>query len=140
MRRPCDLSKYEIAIKREKEGRGGSIWAHENIRVGGEVHVSAPRNNLPLAHNGSRYILVAGGIGVTPMLSLARAVKSWGRDLTVHYCARSEAEAPLLAELQEICGSSLRCWFSNTGSRFDPAVIGPTSTIAILIFADPSGC
>ena len=61
---PDDSSKYEIAIKREAAGRGASIWTHENIREGSEVHISAPRNNLPLSAKGERYILIAGGIGV----------------------------------------------------------------------------
>lgn len=122
---PGDRSRYEIAIKREAAGRGGSIWAHDKIREGSEVHISAPRNNLPLSQSGERYILVAGGIGITPLLSMARTLKTWGRNFTLHYCARSESEAPLLAELRDICGPSLQCWFSRGGSRFDPSVIGP---------------
>ena len=116
---------YEIAVKREVTGRGGSIWVHENIREGSEVHVSAPRNNLPLSAAGERYILIAGGIGITPLLSMARTLKRWGKDFTLHYCARSASEAPLLDELRDICGPSLQCWFSQGGARFDPAVIGP---------------
>ena len=113
---PDDRSRYEIAIKREATGRGGSIWVHENLREGSEVHISAPRNNLPLSAKGKRYILVAGGIGITPLLSMARTLKRWDKDFTLHYCARSAAEAPLLAELRDICGASLQCWFSASRS------------------------
>ena len=122
---PDDSSKYEIAIKREAAGRGGSIWAHEGLREGSEVHISAPRNNLPLSDKGERYILVAGGIGITPLLSMARTLRCWGKDFTVHYSARSASKAPLLAELRDICGPRLQCWFSEGGSRFDPVAIGP---------------
>ncbi len=122
---PDDGSRYEIAIKRETTGRGGSIWVHDNIREGSEVHVSAPRNNLPLSAEGERHILVAGGIGITPLLSMARTLTRDGRDFILHYCARSSSEAPLLAELEDICGPRLTCWFSALGPRFDPAVIGP---------------
>jgi vanillate O-demethylase ferredoxin subunit len=122
---PSDNSKYEIAIKREATGRGGSIWAHENLHEGSEVHISAPRNNLPLSAKGERYILIAGGIGITPLLSMVRTLKRWGKDFILHYCARSAPEAPLLAELRDICGPRLQCWFSRSGSRFDAAVIGP---------------
>ena len=121
---PDDRSRYEIAIKREATGRGGSIWVHENLREGSEVHISAPRNNLPLSAKGKRYILVAGGIGITPLLSMARTLKRRDKDFTLHYCARSASEAPLLAELKDICGPSLQCWFSGSGPRFDPAAIG----------------
>jgi vanillate O-demethylase ferredoxin subunit len=122
---PDDSSRYEIAIKREATGRGGSIWAHENLHEGSEVHISAPRNNLPLCAKGERYILIAGGIGITPLLSMVRTLKRWGKDFVLHYCARTASEAPLLAELRDICGPRLQCWFSRSGSRFDSAVIGP---------------
>lgn len=122
---PEDRSVYELAIKREAMGRGGSIWAHESIREGSELHISAPRNNLPLDATGDRYILIAGGIGITPLMSMARTLKRWNKDFTLHYCVRSESEAPLLNELRELCGSKLRCWFSRAGSRFDPTMIGP---------------
>lgn len=122
---PDDRSGYEIAIKHDATGRGGSIWAHTNLREGSEVHISAPRNNLPLSDKGRRYVLIAGGIGITPLLSMARTLQRWDKDFTLHYCARSVSQAPLLAELRDICGASLQCWFSASGSRFDPALIGP---------------
>ncbi len=122
---PDDRSRYEIAVKREVTGRGGSIWVHENLREGSEVHISAPRNNLPLSDKARRYVLVAGGIGITPLLSMARTLKRRNKDFTLHYCARSASQAPLLAELRDICGPSLQCWFSQNGPRFDPAAIGP---------------
>lgn len=122
---PEDRSTYDIAIKREANGRGGSIWAHDTIREGSELHISAPRNNLPLSATAERYILIAGGIGITPLISMARTLKRWGKDFTLHYCVRSESEAPLLDELKAICGPSLQCWFSRAGSRFDPAIIRP---------------
>jgi ferredoxin-NADP reductase len=122
---PDDRSRYEIAIKREATGRGGSIWTHENLREGSEVHISAPRNNLPLSDKAKRHILIAGGIGITPFVSMARTLKRQNKDFTLHYCARSAEHAPLLVELREICGANLQCWFSVDGRRFDPATIGP---------------
>ena len=121
---PDDHTRYDIAIKRETTGRGGSLWVHDNLQEGSEVHVSAPRNNLPLNDDGRRYILIAGGIGITPLLSMARTLKAWGKDFTVHYCARSAADAPLLAELRDVCDARLQCWFSDSGSRFDATIVG----------------
>ncbi len=134
---PSDTAKYEIAVKREANGRGGSVWAHQTLQEGSEVHISAPRNNLPLMSDGQRYVLVAGGIGITPLLSMARSLKQWGKAFTLHYCARSPSEAPLLAELSEVCGSSLKCWFSSEGTRFDPAVIGPYSETTHVYLCGP---
>lgn len=134
---PSDTTRYEIAIKREAGGRGGSIWAHQTLKEGSEIHISAPRNNLPLTSDGESYVLIAGGIGITPLLAMARSLKHWGKDFTLHYCARSAAEAPLLAELSEVCGDRLKCWFSREGARFDPAVIGPYSNTKHVYLCGP---
>jgi ferredoxin-NADP reductase len=120
---PADRSKYEVAIKREAAGRGGSVWAHANLAPGVIAHVSAPRNNLPLSASG-RIVLIAGGIGITPFAAMARTLARDGRDFTIHFCARSPSQAPLLPELQAICGARLNTWFTSDGRRFSPAAIG----------------
>jgi ferredoxin-NADP reductase len=121
---PQARDHYDIAIKREDAGRGGSVWAHDNLVEGGIAHVSAPRNNLPLV-SAKRHVIVAGGIGVTPFVAMAHTLARQGADFVVHFAARSRADAPLLTELEAICGSRLRCWFSSEGKRFDPASIRP---------------
>jgi len=121
---PDDRSKYEIAIKREDKGRGGSLWAHEHLAEGATAHISAPRNNLPLSDTATRYVLVAGGIGITPFVSMARTLAKQNKNFVVHYCARTADSAPLLDELRAICGDRLKCWFSQDGSRFNPQIIG----------------
>lgn len=100
---PEDLSCYRIAVKREAGGRGGSMWLHEALNVGDEAHVSAPRNNFPLAEGAEASILIAGGIGVTPMVSMARALARAGSPFALHYCVRDRGAAPLLDMLHEIC-------------------------------------
>jgi vanillate O-demethylase ferredoxin subunit len=121
---PADRTRYEIAIKREDPGRGASLWAHANLAVGAIAHVSAPRNNFPLAKDARRCVLVAGGIGITPFVSMARQLARDGADFELNLCARSAESAPLLAELGAICGDRLRTWFSRDGRRFEPAAIG----------------
>jgi ferredoxin-NADP reductase len=121
---PWDRAHYEIAIKREAAGRGASLWAHDNLVPGAIAHVSAPRNNFPLATGARRYVFVAGGIGVTPLVAMARELARTGAAFEFHFCARSAAAAPLLAELRDICGERLRTWFSDAGRRFHPAIIG----------------
>ena len=122
---PADLTRYEIAIKREDAGRGASRWAHANLaQVGTIAHVSAPRNNFPLAAGARRHVLVGGGIGITPFVAMARVLAASDADFVVHVCARSMAQAPLLAELDGVCGGRLVRWFSSEGRRFDPAILG----------------
>lgn len=120
---PADLSCYEIAIKREEAGRGGSRWAHDNLSPGTIAHVSAPRNNFPLATDASHHVFIAGGIGVTPFLSMAHALKGGNATFDLHLCARGPDLAPLLPELRAIAGERLQCWFSSEGRRFDPRVL-----------------
>ena len=121
---PADRTHYEIAIKREDAGRGGSAWVHANLLPGSSAHVSAPRNNFPLVEGAREHILIAGGIGVTPFVAMARQLAAEDQNYVLHYCAPLPERAPLLDELRAICGEHLRGWFSSTGSRFDPAAIG----------------
>lgn len=120
---PADRSRYRIAVKKEAGGRGGSQWIHETVREGAELHVSAPRNHFGLRQDAARHVLVAGGIGVTPILAMARTLAAEGADFAAHYCARSPADAPLLDELAAICGDRLTTWFSGEGRRLDVAAL-----------------
>jgi vanillate O-demethylase ferredoxin subunit len=100
---PDDDTTYQIAVKREDDGRGASRWIHDNLRLGSIVPVSAPRNNFPLAH-ASRYLFIAGGIGITPILPMVRSLAARGADFELHYCARHEGNAPFLPLLRDVCG------------------------------------
>ncbi|WFT78370.1 PDR/VanB family oxidoreductase [Methylobacterium sp. CB376] len=120
---PADRSRYEIAIKREEAGRGGSVWAHDALRPGAIVPVAAPRSAFRLAGEARHHVLVGGGIGVTPLLAMARTLAAEGADFALHLCARSAGAAPLLGEAEAVCGGRLRRWFSAEGRRFDPAVL-----------------
>ncbi|AOO83432.1 PDR/VanB family oxidoreductase [Bosea vaviloviae] len=114
MGNPADLSKYVIGVKREDGGRGGSAWIHANLNVGDVVAVSTPRNHFKLHDAAKSHLLLAGGIGVTPMISMARALKWDGRAFVLHFFARSRSSAPLLAELEaEIPSCSLKLHFDD---------------------------
>ncbi len=122
---PADRSHYAIAIKREDAGRGGSTAAHASLAAGATAHVSAPRNNFPLVVEARAHLLVAGGIGVTPLLAMAYELAARGADFRLHFCARGAAQAPLLREAAALCGDKLTTWFAAEGERFDPVVLGP---------------
>ena len=96
---PEDRSCYRIAVKLERDGRGGSRWLHETLRPGATLLVSAPRNHFELATDATHHILLGGGIGITPILAMAQALTASGASFEVHDFARSRATAPLLAEL-----------------------------------------
>ncbi|MGP6174143.1 PDR/VanB family oxidoreductase [Corynebacterium sp. A21] len=98
--RPDGDNAYLFAVKREEGGRGGSEALHE-LKVGDRLKISAPRNLMQIAAEGAHHVLVAGGIGITPMLSLARYMDVRGISFELHYYARSEEEAAFLPILTE---------------------------------------
>ena len=102
---PADRSAYRVGVLREPAGRGGSAAVHDRLHEGTAVHVRGPRNGFPL-QPAARYLFLAGGIGITPLLSHARAAVRWDRSFTLLYGYRPGAAAHL-AELRELCGSRL---------------------------------
>jgi vanillate O-demethylase ferredoxin subunit len=98
---PTERHRWRIAVLRETTSRGGSAGMHERVKVGDSVRVSAPRNLFGLFPTGPS-LLLAGGIGVTPLLSMAQALHRAGRDFEMHYCARS---APRMAFRTEIAAA-----------------------------------
>jgi vanillate O-demethylase ferredoxin subunit len=95
---PADNTRYVIAVKREAGGRGGSRALHDDIRVGDVIGVSLPRGGLDPGAGIARHVFIAGGIGVTPFLSMARHLQRTGQaDVTLHLIVREEV--PLAAHL-----------------------------------------
>jgi ferredoxin-NADP reductase len=99
---PEDPTRYTIAVKREAEGRGGSAWIHEAVAAGATLPVSAPRNHFPLRPGEGPTLLLAGGIGITPILAMARVLSRQGKPFDLHYFARSRSLAPLLPEIERV--------------------------------------
>lgn len=97
---PADRSRYIIGIKREPGGRGGSDWLHGNVAVGAELPVSAPRSHFGLAAKATSHLLLAGGIGITPLMAMSKTLRAKGDPFVLHYFARGRWAAPMLRELQ----------------------------------------
>ncbi|MEW2289463.1 PDR/VanB family oxidoreductase [Streptomyces sp. NPDC047841] len=92
-----DRTSYTVAVRHETGGRGGSREIHTSALVGRELAVRGPRNHFPLAR-AARHFLVAGGIGVTPVLAMARALQRSGQDWQVLYCGH-HGDMPFVDEL-----------------------------------------
>lgn len=90
---------YEFGILKVEGGRGGSRHVHDVLRVGDVIEMGLPRNSFPLDEEADDTILLAGGIGITPLLPMAARLAALGRRWTLIYCARSEAHAPFLDRL-----------------------------------------
>ncbi len=86
---PSENHRYLIAVLRDEHSRGGSRAMHEQVNIGDILTISTPKNHFPLAHGGKRSLLLAGGIGVTPILCMAERLAVMGADFEMHYCTRS---------------------------------------------------
>jgi ferredoxin-NADP reductase len=95
---PAERSRYCIAVLREPEGRGSREW-HEEVRVGDIVEASTPRNNFPLALKAERHLLIAGGIGITPIMAMIAELRRRRAEFRLHYCTRSPEETAFLDDL-----------------------------------------
>lgn len=91
---------YRIAVKREPQSRGGSAWLHDEAAVGMTLQAGAPRNAFALAPTAEMHLLFAGGIGITPILSMAYALQRRGQPFQLYYFVRDAAGAAFIAELQ----------------------------------------
>ncbi|MES2398552.1 MAG: PDR/VanB family oxidoreductase [Pseudomonadota bacterium] len=98
---PADRDFYQIAVKRDASGRGGSISMADDVNEGDMLPVSAPRNNFELHPRANKFLFVAGGIGITPILSMMRHLKAQGNDqFKLIYCTRDPEGTAFLEELQ----------------------------------------
>ncbi|HTG25241.1 MAG TPA: PDR/VanB family oxidoreductase [Reyranella sp.] len=92
--------RYRLGVKREAAGRGGSRFMHDELRVGTVLEVGPPRNNFPLVETAAHSVLIAGGIGVTPIVAMIARLRSLGRSWELHYAVRRRSEAAFLDELR----------------------------------------
>ncbi|WP_322101920.1 PDR/VanB family oxidoreductase [Paraburkholderia sp. J41] len=111
--RPDDR-RLRLAIKLEAESRGGSRHAHRELCVGDNLTVSQPRNNFEIAWSASHHILLAGGIGITPMLSMAYRMVKEHASFELHYFCRSAEHAVFADEITQAFGERARIYFANS--------------------------
>jgi len=99
---PHERHRYVIAVLKDEVGRGGSRSLHDTLRVQDRVTISRPRNNFGLVDDAKKVVLLAGGIGVTPLKAMAHALERTGLDYELHYCAREPQNAAFNDELRAL--------------------------------------
>ncbi|RQR27759.1 oxidoreductase [Burkholderia sp. Bp9143] len=109
---PSERHRYVVAVGRAANSRGGSLAMHEHVRVGSNLRASSPRNNFPLVGDARHYRFIAGGIGITPILSMIRWCQSYQKSWSLLYCTRGRTRTAFYETLKEF-GDSVRFHFDD---------------------------
>lgn len=124
---------YDIAVLNEAESRGGSRAIHEAVREGDVLTISAPRNHFALTDTANHSLLLAGGIGVTPILCMAQRLSAIGAPFEMHYCVRNIARAAFVERIAELP------FASQVTMHYDDGPADETFNMAATIAAQPAG-
>lgn len=127
----CDsaMRSYAIGVKLDANSRGGSRFLHQQSRVGDIYKVDPPRNNFPLCESAPHSVLIAGGIGITPILAMIGRLESLGRSWQLYYASRSREHAAFLDVLQN---------YPDVQLHFDEETGGAPLDVAACVAAAPA--
>lgn len=122
---PGETAFYQIAVRKEEASRskGGSVFLHEQVKVGDTLEIGAPRNFFAPARHARKHVLIAGGIGITPFLAFLAALKRSGAAYELHYAFRERDEGAFRDHLCEEHGPHVRFYVSAEGARLSPSSI-----------------
>ncbi|MGA0570007.1 PDR/VanB family oxidoreductase [Variovorax sp. VNK109] len=131
---PGETHRYVLGVLLDRASRGGSRFVHEQLRVGSVIGLSGPRNHFQLNELAEMSVLVAGGIGITPLLSMLRRLSALGQKVHMIYCARSRLQAGFMEDVRSLT--------DVTGAltlHFDDEQRGPPDLKALMTpFVGPS--
>ncbi len=109
----ADPESYIVGVKRDENSRGGSRYIVDEMKVGDQIKISAPRNNFPLVEDAEHVTLFAGGIGITPIWCMVQELNARKRSWTLHYACRSRADMAFLESLKELDPHSVHLHFDD---------------------------
>jgi ferredoxin-NADP reductase len=132
---PGERSRYVVAVQKEVAGRGGSRFVHENLRAGDRIRISPPRNHFQLVENADHVVLIAGGIGITPIWCMVQRLMSLGQSWELHYSARLRRVCAFRQKLEAIAAANP----GRVHFNFDQEPGGRMTDVAALIAAAPAG-
>lgn len=112
---PSDTSSYQISVLKVDDSRGGSHFMHDQVKVGTELEISEPLNLFPPAKLARKHILVAGGIGITPFMSMMSELAALGADFELHYGVRSFEDGAYCKLLESRYGPRIHLYFQDKG-------------------------
>ncbi|RKT22861.1 vanillate O-demethylase ferredoxin subunit [Paraburkholderia sp. RAU2J] len=140
---PDKTNHYQIAVLRDANGRGGSAAIHDLVKEGDRIKISEPKNHFPLAHNAPHHLLLAGGIGITPILCMAERLTAIGDEFEMHYCSRTPERMAFTSRIQASPFNDKVAFHFDTGDqaqKFDiEATLANTQAGTHLYVCGPRG-
>ena len=134
-----DGDRYEIAVQRDDKGHGGSIAVHRDYQLGTVLNCGLPGNGFPLHDDSRPAVLIAGGIGITPIHAMAHALEVRGCNVALHYAARSRGQAALCEPLKRLLGDRLFSYFGDATQRMNiHVVVGAAPRDAVFYVCGPA--
>ena len=112
---PGDTASYAISVRRDDQGRGGSLYMHRHVKPGLEMVISHPVNLFPLDVRARKHLMIAGGIGITPFLAQIAQIARHGGRFELHYAARNRALGAYMADLTARHGARIHRYFDDQG-------------------------
>ncbi|MEH7829155.1 PDR/VanB family oxidoreductase [Gemmobacter denitrificans] len=116
---PADLSGYEISVRRDDAGRGGSLYMHRHVKPGMAMLISPPVNLFPLDLRAKKHLMIAGGIGITPFMAQMAQLDAMGARFELHYAARDRALGAYMDDLSARHGDRVHRYFDAEGQMID---------------------
>jgi dimethylamine monooxygenase subunit B len=116
---PAELDHYEIGVRRMEESRGGSHFMHDEVRVGSVIEIAHPVNLFPLDKIARKHLLVAGGIGITPIMAQLADLHPGTVAYELHYAVRSPEHAAFLEELEQREPGRVNMYYDSAGEHID---------------------
>jgi ferredoxin-NADP reductase len=109
------LSRYQIAVRRHDQGRGGSLFMHQHVKVGTRLEIAHPVNLFPLAKLARKHILIAGGVGITPMMAMIDDLRGSPEPWELHYRVRGPEHDYFGRKLRESHGRTIHLCYDSKG-------------------------
>ena len=136
---PSDLRSWQVSVLYQPDGRGGSAHVHHELRDGSSVAVRGPRNNFQLV-DADRYVFIAGGIGITPLLSMIESVQRTGADWSLVYGGRSSANMAYADDLKQVHGDAVTLVPEDVHGRIDlPGILAGVTPGTAVYVCGPEG-
>ena len=131
-------SVYTVGIKRDPASRGGSRFIHDELRVGTTLKIGGPRNNFRLREDAASTVLIAGGIGITPIWCMVQKLNTLGHEWHLHYACRSREDMAFRQELERMPQAALHFDDESGGFLDVAAIVAAAPTDAHLYCCGPA--